>query len=72
MPGTHHDDRSRRFPKGLGGSFRQPWTGSRPHTLRELREMSREELVEHHDQSATHTLVGVNYYLGDLRQGLAG
>jgi hypothetical protein len=40
--------------------------------LRELREMSREELVEHHDQSATHTLVGVNYYLGDLRQGLAG
>jgi hypothetical protein len=42
------------------------------HALRELREMSREELVEHHDQSATHTLVGVNYYLEDLRQGLAG
>lgn len=36
------------------------------HALEELRSMSKEELIQRHDAAATHTSVGVSYYLDEL------
>lgn len=36
------------------------------HSLKNLREMSDEKLVDLHDQAAENTVTGVNYYLNEL------
>jgi len=42
-------------------------------TIRELRHASDEELIEEHDELATHTIPGVDYYLNELaRRDSAG
>ena len=35
-------------------------------TIEQLRSMSREELIEHHDRHAQHTVVGTGHYLAEL------
>jgi hypothetical protein len=36
------------------------------HSLKNLREMSEEKLINLHDQAAENTVTGVNYYLDEL------
>lgn len=37
-------------------------------SIRELRTLSDEELIRRHDEEATHTVVGTQYYLDELHR----
>lgn len=37
-------------------------------TIAELRELSDEQLIEEHDLAATHTVVGISYYLDEIER----